>query len=428
MAAMMAPFTPVLAGVLFIQMGYGLIGSLLPIRLGLMEAGAEAAGIVAAGYFGGLLLGALIGQRVLRRVGHIRAFAAFAAVGSAIVLLLPILPDWVAWTGLRFVAGFGAAGLFLIVESWLNMTSTNASRGQALAFYNIVGYGALACGQLLLVTFDPAGFQLFSIAAMLIALAILPMTLTGRAQPVIPRPTRLRLRDLLAISPVGMIGAVVAGAVIGAIFGLLPFYGERTGLAVNAIAYLMATVVMGGLVFAVPLGRLSDRIDRRIVIALACAGLVGISIAFLAVGGIGTGAGLLLALCFGGAAFPLYSLSVAHMNDHLGVEDAVAAGGGLLLAYGLGAMGGPLVAAAVMRAIGPEALFVYTALGGLGLGVLAVVRVFQRPSVAAADKSGFVAVPETTPVALALDPRSEPAPETDAEVVGAAAVRGDGAA
>jgi MFS family permease len=248
-------------------------------------------------------------------------------------------------------------------------------------------------------------FQVFSVAAILMLLAMLPMTLTRAAQPDLPPASRLRLIDLLRISPVGIVAAVASGELIGAIFGLFPYFAVSIGLSTAGVATFMSAVVGGGLLMNWPLGKLSDRIDRRIVIAGAALTIVAASVVL----GLGqTDLAVLIAVggLMGGATAALYSLGTAHTNDYVGGMDAVAVGAGMLLAFGIGAMTGPSIAGLLMEQIGTAALFGFTGVVACLLAVLALYRIVVRRAVGADDKTGYVTLSRTTPVAYALDPWS----------------------
>lgn len=401
----LGPFRPILLAALTMMLGQGVMGTILPMRLAQLDASAQAAGLVTTAYFLGQVIGTRLGNRLLARAGHIRAFAAMVAVVAISCLLVPILPYPGVWIGLRLVAGICTVLAILVMESWLNIAADNRVRGSVFGAYMVVVYVGLTGGQALIGVLDPAAFSAFSFAAIALMVAILPMTLTERAQPDLPPAARLRLVDLFRISPVGIAAAVSSGALTGAMFGLFPFYATGVGLQTAEVAGFMASVIGGGLVLSWPLGRLSDLVDRRAVIAAAAVAIVASS-AGLAFGDKGL---LTLALAgglMGGATAALYSLGVAHTNDYVGGIDAVAVGAGLLLAFGIGAITGPLLAGAAMDWIAADALFAYTGIVAVALTALAGVRILTRRAVSGDDKTGFVNLSRTTPVAYALDPWS----------------------
>ncbi len=401
----LGPFQPVLLATMLLTVSHGLMSTILSVRLAQMDASAQIAGAVTTAYFMGYALGSRFGYPLLRRAGHIRAFATVTATASCCVLAIPMVGDPWAWIAIRFAMGICLVLAFLVVESWLNAMAENRVRGSVFGVYITIFNVGMIGGQALLGIMDVSTFQVFSVAAIVMLLAMLPMTLTRAAQPDLPPASRLRLIDLLRISPVGIAAAVAAGELIGAIFGLFPFFAVSIGLSTAGVATFMSAVVGGGLVMNWPLGKLSDRIDRRIVIAGAALTIVAASVVLgmdqtdlpvlIAVGG-----------AMGGATAALYSLGTAHTNDYVGGSDAVAVGAGMLLAFGVGAMTGPSIAGLLMEQLGTTALFGFTGVIALLLAGLALYRLVVRRAVGAEDKTGFVTLSRTTPVAYALDPWS----------------------
>jgi MFS family permease len=395
-------FKPVLLATLLLTLSHGLMSTILSVRLAQMDASAQIAGAITTAYFLGYALGSRFGYRLLGRAGHIRAFATVTAAASICILAIPMIPEPLAWVVIRFAMGVFLVLAFLVIESWLNAMAGNEMRGAVFGVYITIFNVGMVGGQALLGFMDVTGFQVFSIAAMVLLLAMVPMTLTRAAQPDLPPPSRLRLMDLVRISPVGIAAAVVSGELIGAIFGLFPFFAVSIGLSTAGVATFMSAVVGGGLVMNWPLGKLSDRIDRRLVIAGAALAIVGASVVL----GLGqTDLVVLVAVggLMGGATAALYSLGAAHTNDYVGGGDAVAVGAGLLLAFGLGAMTGPSVAGLLMDLLGTPALFGFTGTVALLLAGLALYRISARRATHSDDKMDFVTLSRATPVTYAPD-------------------------
>ena len=401
----LGPFRPVLLAALLMMVGQGVMNTVLPVRLAQLDAPAQIAGLITTMYFLGQVIGTRLGQRLLARSGHIRAFAAMIAATAICGLAIPMIENVWVWMALRLAMGVFTVLAILVMESWLNMAAENTVRGSVFSAYMVICFVGLTAGQALIGFMDAGTFQVFSVAAMMFMAAVLPMTLTERAQPELPSPVRLRLIDLLRISPVGIAACVISGGLIGAMFGLFPFFATAAGLSRGDVAIFMAAVIGGGLILSWPLGRLSDLVDRRLVIA-AAAIIVAVTSVIIALGASGLFVLVIAGGLMGGAATALYSLGAAHTNDYVGGVDAVAVGAGLLLAFGLGAIAGPLVASAMMDFIAPAALFVYTGIVGAALALLAFGRMFAKTAVSADDKTGFVSLSRTTPVAYALDPWS----------------------
>lgn len=383
-------FTPILIASFFLTMNQGLMGSILSVRLAQMDASAQVAGLMTTAYFAGHMFGSQLGHRLLGRIGHIRGFVTVMAIAACSTLIIPVVPEPWAWIAIRFAIGTSLVLAFLVLESWLNMTATNTERGSVFGAYITIVYIGMTAGQAMLGFLDPQAFHAFSIAAVCLMLGLLPMTTTRLAQPVLPPETRVKLMDLYRMSPVGIAACVISGALTGAIFGLFPFFAAGLGLDTGRIALFMSVVIGGGLVLNWPLGRLSDRVDRRWIIT-AAALMITASSALL---GLSDGQLSLLVpagAILGGATSVLYSLGVAHTNDNAGGIDAVEVGAGLLLAFGVGAILGPPLASMMMDVLLPSALFGFTGVTGLALAGLAVARIAVRQPVLAADKIDFVA-------------------------------------
>lgn len=414
-----AAISPIVIANLFFQLGNGLLSTLIGVRLDAEGFSAQVAGLVSSSYYAGLLLGTIMSRDLIFRIGHIRSFAVFAAVSAATILLQALWVETVFWALLRAAAGFSVAALFLIMESWLNMSATNESRGRIFSIYMVTNYLAIAAGQLLLNLYGARGFETFSIAAMLVTLALVPVGVTRQAAPAQEHRSTLRFRDLYRISPVGIVGSFVAGALLGPVYGLLPIFARQVGLGIGEISMLMTAVVFGGLVFAWPIGRYSDRVDRRRVLALACGLVVAICLIITVTTAEGLIGLLIQGALLGGFIFATYPICVAHTNDFLTPDDAVAASSGLLLAFGVGAMIGPGFASIWMDVGGPYALFLYFGAWSAGLVAFVLYRIRQRPTVEPEEKTVFVPIAATTPAALELDPWADAAessaPEADGE-------------
>ena len=415
-----------MSGVVVLGLASGLLFTLLGVRLASEGVSDQMIGLVGSAYFAGLLAGSVVCDRVIRRVGHIRALIVFASV-SAVATLLHVLitPIW-AWAALRAVMGFAQAGLFMVAESWLQFKSTNETRGRIFALYVIAHSGGIGAGPLLINLADPAGDGLFLYASILYSIALLPVALSTVGNPELGAPGRVGVRELFAISPVAVVGSFVIGSVIGSFSALGPVFGERVGMSALAISLLMTAMRLGGFVVQYPIGALSDRFDRRhVMIALGAGGAVaatGIAAAGGAVAGGAVAGVLALSFLFGALCQPIYGLAVSHANDYVEPQDFVAASAGLLFAYGVGATIGPAAAAAAMDAVGPWALFLFIAIVLLGFCIYVAYRMWRREPVPAADQGEFVMVPPNTPAAYAFDPRAEP---EEAGEVGAAGEEAD---
>ncbi|MFH5926386.1 MFS transporter [Roseomonas xinghualingensis] len=409
-----------LVGVALTMAGSGPLTTLVSLRLEAMGTARIAIGAVMAAYFGGLTLGSLFAYKLVLGAGHIRAFAAFASMTSAVALAYPLVMHPLSWAVLRLVEGFCMAGIFICVESWLNDRASPATRGKILALYMMCLYLAQAAGQFLLgLDEGPGQPRVFMFISILMSLAILPVALTRQAPPTLPDVASFSPRRLYEASPLGVVGTVASGLVLGAVYSLGPVFARRfAGLEASGAALFMSALIFGGVLLQWPLGRLSDAFDRRRVIIGTMAALAAAAAALPFLAREGQGALFAAAVLFGGFAFALYPLCVGHTNDHLAPRDRVAASGGLVLAYSVGATVGPLAGSGAMSAMGAAGLFAYAA-GVALLGLLfGLWRMRARAPVPAERQGPFQPAPGTTPIAAPLDPRgTQDLPHGAAKVV-----------
>lgn len=416
MSRTLAPVFALLMSVALLLLGHGLFGTLLPVRAQIEAFPTPIIGLLGSLYFLGFGIGCVLGPYIIQRAGHIRAFAALAALLVALPLIHALFPVIPTWAVLRVLAGLCLAGLYTAIESWLNQAVDNEQRGTVLSIYIVINLTAMTGGQLLLSVESPAGYELFSLVAILITLAVVPLALTRASAPIPPVSVRLRLLRLYRLSPVGTIGCLMVGVTNGAFWTVAPAYVTALGQPAEAVSTFMATAVFAGAVAQWPLGRLSDIIDRRLVILGGCI--------MAAIGGLGLYQLALLpippwifAALFGAFALSAYALCIAHANDFIPPEDAVEASSGLLLTYAAGAVVGPLLATSAMEELGPGGLFATTALAHILFALFVVYRMSQRAAIPAEERDHFVLMePRTSAVVFELDPRSETtAPEVAEE-------------
>lgn len=408
MSEILRPITALLISAAVMLTGHGLLTLLVPIRAELESFSAIELGITGAVYYTGLLAGCFLCPLAVARVGHVRSFTAFTAVATIAPLLQAIIIAPLPWWGFRFLSGVCFAGMTMVIESWLNGAADNRNRGSIFSFYTVINLTVVAVGQMLIGVGRPSSFELFSLVAILMSLAAVPIALSRSMAPPPPETARLRLVWLYRLSPVAVAGCLANGMTNGAFWSLGPVFAARSGLSSTSIAIFMSMAVIGGAIVQWPAGYLSDRVDRRRVVFVAAAAAAAVGV--LLAGGIGAiGSTVLLGLGFayGGAAIPIYALSVAHANDHAARKDSIDVSSGLLLTYAVGAIVGPLVASAAMALWSAKALFVYTAaIHGL-FALYAVVRMRGRAALPPDRRDDFVAVPRTTPAIFSLDPRRE---------------------
>jgi MFS family permease len=396
------PVRAILAAIFVLMAGSGFLSTLIAVRLEQAGQSAGVIGLVATAYFGGLMLGSLRVEKMIASVGHIRAFAAFVTVYSASSLTYAIVDNAGVWTALRFIDGFAMAGVFVCLESWLNQQASPTSRSTILATYMIALYAGQAAGQFLLNLGDNAPDLPFMVSAILLSIALLPILLTKMEQPRIETTQRFSIRKLYTASPLGIVGTLATGAMLGAFYALGAVYIQRIGMGLSQVALFTSCVIAGGVVLQYPLGILSDRFDRRLVVNVCFLAVAGISaaMAIMPLSAFGT---IILGSLFGGFAFALYPLCVAHSNDHLSEEERVGASSGLVLAYSVGAVAGPMIASLGMGMMGPPGLFaVIGVLAALG-ALFGLWRTIARAPVPAEEQQAFQSLPRTTPMAAVLE-------------------------
>ena len=387
-----------LLAIFMIMAGSGVLSTLIAIRLEQGGAPAMLIGLVATSYFAGLMIGSLLVSRLITNVGHIRAFAAFVSIFSASCLTYAVYDGVILWTTLRFVDGFVISGIYICLESWLNERADSTSRSSVLAGYMIALYSGQALGQFLLNLGKDSPALPFMVSAILLSLAALPVVLTKAVQPEIRATKPLTLKKLYAISPLGIVGVCATGLMLGAFYALGPVFVSQLGLGLSDVAFFTSCVIAGGVILQWPLGMMSDRFDRRKVILGCLAAVVAICglIAFVADNGLQLFA---LGALFGGFAFALYPLCVAHSNDHLEENERVSASGGLILAYAIGAVTGPMVGSAGMAIAGPSGLFATIGAIALLCTLFGCWRLYAGQAVPSEDQQAYQNIPRTTPMA-----------------------------
>ncbi len=389
-----------LLGMMMLLLGNGMQGTLLGVRGAIEGYDAASMSLVMSAYFMGFLLGSRRAPLMIRRVGHVRVFAALGSTISAAFLLYAVAPDPIVWALTRLVVGFCFAGVYVTAESWLNGASTNETRGQAMSLYMVVQMVGIIAAQAVVTFADASGYFLFVIMSLLVSVSFLPILITVSPAPSFAETKPMTLRQLFRISPLGCVGTFLLGGVFAAIFSMASVYGTEKGLSVNHIALFVAVIYFGGLVSLFPIGWMSDRVDRRKLIM----GLTVFGATFALLGVRATEqfyVVLTIGFVLGAVANPLYSLLIAYTNDFLEPSDMAAASGGLLFINGLGAISGPFVIGWMMTRFGADAFFAYTGILFAFIAVYAGWRMTRRA--APADTQPYRAVvPQASAVALGV--------------------------
>lgn len=404
-----------LFGIGVLLAGNGLVGTLLGVRGGMEGFSSAVLGMIMAGYFSGFVAGTFIVPRMIRGVGHVRTFAALASICSVTVLLHGLFPNPVVWLVARAAAGICIVGIYIVIESWLNEQTSNEQRGHIFSAYMTTTLIGLGIGQMLLLAGDISTLQLFALGSVLMSIGLVPVALTRVKEPPIVEAHRLGLANLYKASPLGVVGALFAGVGTGAFWGLAPVMAAGIGLDPRGISGFMTLSIFGGVVMMWPIGRLSDRFDRRKVLSWVCLitgmaalgalWLIELDMRLIMLGG----------LLYGAFGFSMYALSASHTNDHVEAEHMLEAASSLQLLYGVGAIIGPLTAGLVMQRIGPAALLPFMGVSALVPAGFAVWRMRVRPPVPLDEQGDWVPQFATSPAALEMYPElEEEVPESDA--------------
>ena len=386
-----------LLGMFLLMLGNGLQGTLLGVRGSLEGIDAATLGTVMSAYFVGFLGGSWYAPTMLRRVGHVRVFAALGSLVSAAFILYAAVVHPVAWFALRLVVGFCISGVYVVAESWLNNQATNETRGQTLSVYLIVQMGGIVLGQLLLNAADPGGYALFVLISVLVSVSFAPILLSTSPTPHHGAQRPMPLRELIEASPLASVGIFLLGGVFAALFAMASVYATTRGLSIAQTSAFVTAIFLGGMACQYPIGWLSDRLDRRwlvvattLVAAVACAAALTVAQSPRAL--------TACAFVIGGMANPLYGLLIAYANDHLAPEDMAGASSGLLFVNGAGAMTGPIIVGQLMGAFGAGAFFGFVAVLMLAIAGYALWRMTRRAAVPVGETSAYVPVSSRTSV------------------------------
>ncbi|BEH12749.1 MULTISPECIES: MFS transporter [Marinobacter] len=407
MTRMVTSLSALILSIVLLVSGNAFLMTLLGIRLSIEEVSPNVIGWVLVCYSIGFVLGTLYVHKIIGRVGHIRAFAAFAAMAAVVSLMYPMAVSMIFWAVLRVLSGFTIAGVLVVIESWFSSRATNANRGALFAVYQIVFYLSAAGGQLIVNVGDPGSFLPFSLAAILLTLALIPLALTRMEAPAIEQVHRMSIFKLGRESFSGVAGALISGVMIGGFYALGPVYATLVGLDVARTSTFMASAIIAAMLLAWPLGRVCDRFDRRRVMfwvaLIASASAVGVGV-------FGAASLALLTLLVGlftGLSATLYPIAVAITNDRMDSNRIVAASATLLLSYGIGSVIGPITMAELINIMGPSGLFYGNAGFLVLLAVITSYRISHTDDVPVEEQEHFVpAMPEASPVLSELDPRN----------------------
>ncbi len=404
-----------LLGMGLLMVGNGLQGTILGVRGEIEGFSTFEMSVVMSAYFVGFLGGSRLAPELIRRVGHVRVFAALASFISAVMILYPALADPIAWTIGRVMIGFCFSGVYVTAESWLNESTDNEHRGQALSLYMIMQMLGIVTAQALLLVGDPAGYLTFVIASVLVSISFAPILLSISPTPAFATTKAMSLRSLFHISPLGCVGMFLLGGVFSAQFGMGAVFAAQAGLTLTQISIFVAMFYVGAMVLQYPLGWMSDRMDRRLLVMAAA--IVGcVCSAFGLFFGEAYSVLLVVAFLIGGVSNPMYSLLLAHTNDYLEHEDMAAASGGMVFINGLGAIAGPLITGWLMSDLvfGPLGFFLFIGTLMALIGGYAMYRMTQRAGISVED-TGLYAPISPIMTAVGMEVAQEVAIEAELE-------------
>jgi MFS family permease len=406
MIRIIKPFMALLMATTVLTMGNGLMNSLLSINMRLQDYNNQVIGLVMSANYLGILLGVYFCQIIVQQVGHIRSFAVFAAVMTAVSLIHGLYMSAWLWALLRICNGLCVTGLFMVLESWLNEKVEPAFRGRLLSIYMVLVYFGVGSGQLLLNIGDVQGQSIFMLAAILFALCLVPISITRAVNPQPLEVPHYNVIKLFKLAPLSMLGCFLAGMINSSFYAMGPMFGLDIGLPVSQVSFFMSLTVWAGLFFQYPVGLISDRIDRLTVLSAQGFLVMLVSIGMALLGRIGLSVLMPLTICFG-MVFTIYPVAMARAQDNIDKDEIVPVSAALILFFGLGACFGPITASIVISTFGPFGLYYFTAACGGTLGTLVWGLRNKLPSNFEAQVP-YIPIPRTSPVVSNIDPRGEP--------------------
>ena len=404
-------------GYFVLMIAHGFQGNLLGVRSVIEEFNFIAMGTMMSGYFVGYFAGANAIPKLVGKVGHIRVFAAFASMASLSILIHAVFVNPVVWTFVRFISGFSIVGIFIVMESWLNDRANNRTRGQLLSIYMFITLIGISLGTLLLNFSSPEKYEPFILISLLLSFALIPILLTKRKAPKFKKLGHIDIKGLYKASPLGTVSMFCTGIIHSALFSLGAVYAASINFTIFEISLFLFFITSSGGIFQWPIGYYSDKSDRRIIIifctffaALFC------SLAILTSGSslenmyLATNIGLdkimffIYATLYAGMSIPIFTLNLAYINDYIAKEKFVAAGGGMQIIFGLGAMLGPFICSALMNRFGSNGFFIHFFIFHIMIGAFGFYRMTKRKTKENPDNT-FTPLPRNiTPAGIELDP------------------------
>ncbi|GAB1257931.1 MFS transporter [Aurantivibrio plasticivorans] len=400
----MHPISAILSSVALLLLGNGLLNTLLSLTANERELSTQVIGLIMSAYFVGFICGTFVSGRLIRHMGHIRTFAFCAALCASIALLHLLIFNPLVWIALRFLYGLSFVTLMTVIESWLNARAEKAERGKVFAVYMVVNLGAIAVAQQLL-RFDGSEFLLFAISAIFLCWALLPITITRRAQPTVPERAKSSFKELIRFAPLPVATAALSGLAMGAFWGMTPLYASKQGFDFSDIGLLMSATITGGALLQIPIGRFSDTHDRRKILAIVA--MAAAILSMLMMFAPGKMSLIVISFVWGGLSFSLYPIAVAQLLDQLHPDEIVSGSTDMLVLHGAGAAIAPLIAGVFMNIFGAHGLSIYIALVLFVLTAYTILQIKRVSVLTAGEHAHFEPMVQTSHQVLEMIEREE---------------------
>ena len=411
MPSILKPFIALYAAILLVAMSLGLLTTFLSLRLSIEGFSTLVTGLILTSYYVGSIVGTFYCSRMIRSVGHIRSFCAFAALATAMIMLHGVYISAVAWAVFRFFCGIATIGLFMVIESWLNECTQSQARGRVFSIYMVMCYLGNSLGQQFLNIGEVKDQTLFFVIGFLLVSCIIPVALTHSIHPEMRKVEPAKLKSILQKAPMGIIGCFTAGLLNSSFFAMGPVFCHQINLSVPQISYFMTITVLGGLLLQWPAGAFSDRFDRSAVMPVL-GGLFALLSGLMIVVAhqISFGAFMVATAVFGGLMFTIYPSAVARAHDMFEPKDVVNVSSALLLFYGVGAVIGPIASSAVIELLdSPYGFYLY--FSGTSAVFTAASFILRHKEIAliipVEEQVDFMIMKRTSQMAIQIDPRSE---------------------
>ncbi len=407
MSSLVKSVVPPLISLVIVMLGNGFFTTFSSLRIAAENAPNWVIGLLSASYYTGLMMGSIYVERLINRIGHIRTFAIFASINSIVIVIQGMFIGPIAWTSLRFLTGLATAGFFIVIESWLLLSTGVKKRGRVLSFYMLTLYLAQGFGQFMLNIAPITSLIPFAITVVLSSLSVLPVSMMKSSGPIMMESSITNIIQIIKRAPLGPVGCFISGMIMGAFYGLAPIFGKEIGLSILKISQIMGFTILGGLLLQWPIGHLSDIFDRRkVLIGVGCV-LMLITLALFKSGHFHYFALLGLMVLFGGVAFTVYPLSITLTCDHFSDKNIIGITCALLIIYGIGCIIGPLIAPIFMAFVGPSGLFLMMAILCACFISIGLLRIMSSKPIPDEEQSDYLPLPRATSLAFYLDPHTD---------------------